>query len=518
MQSFFKHFAAFLLGFLCGYDRIRFRGSKRQLCYPNGIMSFLQIRNIRYADFKTYVKDTTNTLRNAIEEPARQAGIYRYLNSNRVSPEEVALQIAAEQKITSGLIAVLGRVEPGQVVEWHMKKSGWWAPRLKNGAKCMHYYHYYLDPDFGLRSTRLQSWFPFVTQIGMNGRRWLACQMRKAGIDFVQKENCFTWIHDFSKAQQLLNQQMSTDWPTLLDKWIAQSNPVEDSLLERPIPYYWTIQEAEYATDLVFRSREDLQRFYPLCVHQAYTTLQSGDLLRFMNYRVCKDGTPHPQHPGEVKTTIKEIMEGTCVRHRIHGNLLKMYDKMGSVLRVESMLHDIHHFRTFRNSEIAGEPPRYMRMRKGVADMHRRAEISEKINDRYIQTLATVEEKTTLGQVTKDLCRSVRWKGRSARALNPLAEEDLQLLSAVNRGVFMIQGFRNHDIRAILYPKPSADVDEEKRRSLRVTRLFRLLRAHSLIAKVPKTHRYQVSEKGRASICALLAAREANTQQLLQAA
>jgi hypothetical protein len=177
----------------------------------------------------------------------------------------------------------------------------------------------------------------------------------------------------------------------------------------------------------------------------------------------------------------------------------------------------VHHFRTFRNSETADEPPRYMRMRKGVADMHRRAEVSEKINDRYIETLATVKEKTTLGQVVKDLCRSVRWKGRSARALNPLGEEDLQLLAAVNRGVFMIQGFRNQDIRAILYPKPSADPAEEKRRSLRVTRLFRLLRAHNLVAKVPKTHRYRVSDQGRASITALLAAREANTQQLLQA-
>ena len=60
--------------------------------------------------------------------------------------------------------------------------------------------------------------------------------------------------------------------------------------------------------------------------------------------------------------------------------------------------------------------------------------------------------------------------------------------------------------------------DEKKHQSGKVTRLLRLLRGHGVIAKIAKTHRYQLTEKGRSKLSALLAARNANTTQLLQAA
>jgi hypothetical protein len=200
-------------------------------------------------------------------------------------------------------------------------------------------------------------------------------------------------------------------------------------------------------------------------------------------------------------------------------NLLKMYDKWGN-LRVESMLYDLEHFKVFRTKEGDDDGPMsYRRLRKGVADLHRRAEVSQKINDRYIESLASVEEKTTVAEVTHDLGKRVTWKGRAVRALNPLSADDVALMAAVCRGVFAISGFCNREIREILYPQ-SATVEaaERKRLSAKVTRLLRILRGHGLIAKVPKTLRYQLTPKGRTSMAALLAARQANTKQLLQAA
>src|SRR5262249_44002064 len=161
-----------------------------------------------------------------------------------------------------------------------------------------------------------------------------------------------------------------------------------------------SVQEGEYATDVMFRSAEDLARLYPLWVHHAYATLQSGDLLRFMNYRVRSDGVPAGRVCGEVKTTIKELRQGTCVRHRILNNLLKMYVKMSSVLRVETKLIDVRHFKVFRTTEGDDKGPMsYLRLRKGVADLQRRAEVSRVINERYAESLATVEEKQTLAEV-----------------------------------------------------------------------------------------------------------------------
>ena len=347
MKSFLQRFGDLVLGVLRGFDRWRFRGSKRMLCYPEGVMSFLSYHSVLLKDFnKPYAKDMTATLCSSIEKAAKKAGIYRYLNSSKVSKEETALAIAQKHGKQRGLIAVLGCLEPCQNLRVRKNRDSKKLEMRIEPGKCLHYYHYYLDPTFGLRYTRLQSWFPFTMHMGLNGRDWLARQLTKAGIDFVKKDNCFTWIKDFEAAQQLMDQQLETAWQPLLDGWAHQSFPQCATLLPSKVPYYWSVQEGEFATDIVFRRPEDLARLYPTWVQHAYSTLHGHDLLRFMNYRVRMDGRPLAL--GEAKTTIKELAEGTCVRHYVMRNLLKMYDKQQSVLRIETALLDLEHFKVFR--------------------------------------------------------------------------------------------------------------------------------------------------------------------------
>lgn len=519
MRAFLQRFGALVLGVLCGFDRLRFRGSKRQLCHEAGIMSYLGHRRILLKEYTAFVKDHTATLCDAIERPAEEAGLYRYLNNCQVSKEEEALHMAAKFGRTEGLVAVFGCVEPCQTAKVRKNKQTKMLELRVELSKCKHYYHYYLDPQYGLRYTRLQSWFPYSCHVGLNGRDWLAKHMTAAGIRYEKKDNCFAWIEDFEAAQKLLDGQLETEWAPLLDSWVLQSNPLEATLLQTPVPYYWSVETAEYATDFAFRSPEDLASLYPLFVQHSYATLQSVDLLRFMGYRVRQDGKPSVALPGEVVTKIEELAEGMRVKFEVLSNLLKMYDKFGVVLRLESLLRDVRHFKVLRHREGASatEPLQYLRMRKGVADLHGRAKVSAKINERLAESLATVAEKTSLAELTKDLGQRQSWKGRTVRALNPLAPEDVALLTAVSRGEFAISGFRNRDLRDILFGD-AADPAEAKRQSGKVTRLLRLLRGHGLILKISKTHRYQLTDKGRRSLSALLAARNASTQQLLQAA
>ena len=121
-------------------------------------------------------------------------------------------------------------------------------------------------------------------------------------------------------------------------------------------------------------------------------------------------------------TTIKELVEGTCVKHRVLQNGLKMYDKFGQVLRLENLLINVRDFKVFRMREGESDGPmEYLRLRKGVADMRRRAELGEKINERYAAALATVEDTVPLADWRADLGKAAMWKGRSVRAINPLA-------------------------------------------------------------------------------------------------
>jgi hypothetical protein len=518
MKSFLRRFGSFVLGVLQGFDRLRFRGSKRQLCNVMGAHSYLGHVGVRLVEYKSYAKATTARLCQAIETEAKSAGIYQFLNSAQSSKEATALALAATRKQTEGPIAVLGCVEPCQVLQVRKNKdTGWLEPRIESG-KCLHYYHYFLDPQYGLRYTRLQSWFPFTMHIGLNGRDWLAQQMNAAGLRYQKEDNCFTWVEDWQAAQDLLEQQLTTPWSSLLDGWATANHSWLTGLLPCPVPYYWAAQEAEYATDIAFTTAEALQRLYPRFVHHACTTMRSTDVLRYLGYRVRQDGYPRLDMAGEVTTTIKQLLYGTCVKHRYLENLLKMYDKAWQVLRLENLLLNVRDFKVFRRREgDADGPQEYLRLRKGVADMHRRAEVGSRINERYAEALATVEDKTPLGALTKNLGQPAEWNGRRVRALNPMAPEDTQLLEAVSRGEFAINGFRNRDLRALLFGD-AATPAEERRQSAKVTRLLRLLRAHRVIQKVAKTHRYQITPPGRTQLAGLLAAQRASIEVLNQAA
>jgi hypothetical protein len=172
-------------------------------------------------------------------------------------------------------------------------------------------------------------------------------------------------------------------------------------------------------------------------------------------------------------------------------------------------------FKVYRCPE--GQPesqPRWYRLRKGVADLHRRAEICQQANERYLNALAVVDSSTTLEELMADIQRPVIRDHKRSRALNPFSEPDVNLLEVISRGEFLLNGLRNRDLQALLYSGKPASAVETRRRSAAVSRKLRLLRAHRLIRKVPRTHRYHITDLGRKILPAILAARKATLNQM----
>ena len=93
-------------------------------------------------------------------------------------------------------------------------------------------YAYQKHPELGFLYARIQTWFPFQIQVGMNGREWLARQMDREKLSYRQHQNCFTFIEDFPRAQQLMDEQLKTDWPALLDSFGRQLNPLHEEIFE----------------------------------------------------------------------------------------------------------------------------------------------------------------------------------------------------------------------------------------------------------------------------------------------
>jgi hypothetical protein len=437
-----------------------------------------------------------------------------HLDSPTINKEQLALEIAQRDHIREGIIAAVTAVESCRSYDVRSDRSHGLLELYPRFRKCQHIYVYRIHATFGLTYSRLQTWFPFSIHVGLNGREWLARRMRQAGIGHQRRDNCFAWVQDVRKVQRLLDDQVSFPWEKTLEKFSKQVNPALPSIVgDYNIPYYWSIDQSEWASDVMFKRRQDLQRLYPALIRQGMESFASPEVMRFLG-KLPPSGHLHGNFAGEVSSDYRKRVEGVRIKHRVNNNSLKMYDK-GSVLRVETTLNDM---RDLKAPRLVDGQVVYRAMRKGVADIKRRAQVSQASNQRYLEALAAVTTPTPLKTLTDQLSRTVTWKGKSVRGLNLLGEADAALCAAVARGEFLINGFRNRDLQELLFAAPAQDDVEQRRRSGQVTRKLRMLRAHGLIQKVPHTHRYMVSEKGRQTIAALQAARDADIQKLANAA
>ena len=483
------------------------------LYQPEVMETWLLRQDVLVKDFKPFALALTEKIKSTAKAAAEAAGRpWRYLVRGGESKEDLARQIAARDKVKSGLIAIFSAVEPCTSYTVRGNRETKRLDLVLQPSRCTHLYHYFLHPRFGLLHVRVQTWLPFAVDICLNGREWLAQRMRAERVRYDKRGNCFVRISDATGAQQLCDEQLKTNWAKALDELLDAALPMHRQF-GAPIgqSYYWSASQTEYATDVMFRDAETLAQFYPQWLHHGMRTFGSTDVLRYL-------GRPCPaMFRGDIATTLKQRPEGVRLKHMVNGNSLKMYDKEGQVLRVETTIVNPRDFRVYRPSELDAEAKnKWLRMRSGVADLWRRAEVSRAANARYLGALASVQDTTPLHQAVEPICKKTCAHHHRYRALNPWGD-DAPLLEAISRGEYALNGFRNRDVRQHLYP-PTRDPKLQRRHSAAVTRKLALLRAHGVIKKVSGTHRWVLTDTGRAVVSALLAARNANIDQLTKIA
>jgi hypothetical protein len=521
MQEFIAKHRKEIAGVLSGFDRLVFRGTLRSLSHVNGMDTYLAMNKVLRKDFGRHVQQVSERLKQASLTEARQRGRpIQYLASAQADKEALARKIAVQDGVRQGLICVLSAVELCRSFEVYRNRATKWLDLVPRWRKCLFLYHYWLHPRWGFMHARIQTWFPFPIQVCLNGREWLAQQMATARLQFVRQDNCFPWVKDWTQAQRLLNAQLRVNWASRLNAVARQLNPAHGAIFRTfEARYYWTTYQSEWATDVVFRRAANLRHLYPRLLHHAMTTLGSREVMRYLGRRLPADGKIPQNFHGEVVTDLREREEGVRIKHALNGNSVKLYDKaftpVGSVLRAEATLHNTDDLRVYRPREGDRHGAcAWRRLRRGIADLYRRAEISRRATERYLDALAEVDDNTTLEELIRRLGQCRPWKGRSIRALRPFAA-DRPWLEAVSRGEFTLKGFRNRDLQARFFPQPASTPQEARRRTAWVGYRLRLLRAHGLIRKITGTHRYQLTASGRKAIAAILTALHSTVKQLI---
>jgi hypothetical protein len=393
-----------IIGSLTMFDRLIFKGYLRGLFRPGSVRALLWSQGVPITQFGAYVREATEQLIANAERVAEEAGrpnlyVYGPAAAGR-SKEDTAREIAERDGITDGLVCVLRAVEP--CTTFGLQRGARELQVVPTSGRCLHLYFYLIDPEFGLMHVRLQTWIPYTVQLYVNGREWLARQLDHAGVGYARHDNALPRIDDLDKAAELCDRFAHRAWPRLLNLFARRTNPHLDTIEAAGFGgYYWVIDQAEVATDVMFRDRPTLAAVMPDLIRHATLSLSSVDVLRFLGRKL------HHSLAAEVLTDAKRRPEGWRVKHRLARNSIKVYDK-ASVLRIETTINNPREFRTLRvvTDDHGRRQRRWCPMNKGVSNMWRYMQVGIGANRRYLEALAAAPPNGEGVAALDALCRS----------------------------------------------------------------------------------------------------------------
>lgn len=156
-------------------------------------------------------------------------------------------------------------------------------------------------------------------------------------------------------------------------------------------------------------------------------------------------------------------------------------------------------------------------MRKGIADINLRAKVSAERNKSFAEQLATVSDKTPISKIFDNITNAVSRNGKKFRGLD-ITGKDKEFLIAISDPAFNAGAITNKALQEKLLGKDWANGLTGKKLSSKISRQISLLRNHGIIRKLPKQHKYVLTDKGRKISSALNALLSASTEDLVNLA
>ena len=490
-------------GILETFDRMIINGYLLNLCNYRQFLYYLIQNDVKLKDFNKFANEQTTSLCNHIDNYIKSNNVeLKYLNSGKIDKDEITKEEFNKNPNKTGLISALSVVE---ICNTMTVKPNYETQQLEitsRPTKCKHYYFYFNDEEFGWMYLKIQTWFPYNVQIYVNGREYLSKLLDKNNINYEMYNNSFSYIEDFNKAQELadniLNKKISDSFDGII-KQINNLLPNIEKIFSHS--YYWCIDQCEFATDINFKSRQDLKLFYKTLVENTYFAFSSEDIYSFFGRNVSKINN---FKKGEIVSDLRNRYQGYRIKFKINNNQIKMYDK-GNNLRIEVTINNPKDFKVLKEKEVIINHEKietekeWIPMGKSISNLYRYIEISKSVTKRYIEALPEVDiEKLPLKEI-KSISSNVEVKGRKYSSFNILNEETLLLFEVIARGEYLINGFNNKTIRKHIYE----DYDDPKVIN-KMTRQLSKLRAHKIIKKINKKNKYYLTSTGRKIITSIL--------------
>jgi hypothetical protein len=433
-------------------------------------------------DYPTWAQPLREAIRENAERLAAENGIeIEFVRSKKSFRKEARVkEILDKRGEHPGLVCILSAMEPcGTYKPWHDKRTGKTYLKPDDG-KCLHYYFYFIDDDLGLCSARLPTWCPFRLQFYCNGHSYLARQMDQRKIEYRILDNAFGWIADFDQAQKLADEFRADRLHRKLDEFAARFCPV---LRQFDLAYHWSLDQVEFATDIVFRRQSDLQAIYERLTRTAIHTVKPDNIATFLGRKL------NGNYQDEMGNRFNTRIEGTRIKHTMGPVSIKMYDKFRLILRIETTVVNVSFFKHYREVEHkdGSSSMAWAEMKKSIYSLAPLRDLLLAANRRYLEFISAIQDDKARSDKLNRISQPVEENDRNYRGFNFFDPEDEELFQSLGSGEFNISGFQNKDLRRRMKAKNTGQI----------SRLMKRLRTHGLIKKIGKTYKYYLTAVGK---------------------
>lgn len=468
------------------FDRIIIRGTPGLFAYAKGMTSFFYAREWKIFDFANVFKPITDGIIKNIQQISENNGVeVEYVRKVGLFRKEDKIAKILETRGTKpGLVHIFSQLELCNTYDpWHDKQSHKTYFKYAQ-TKRLVYYVYFVDKTLGLCYIKVPTVAPFGLMFYFNGHNLLENKLISANIGYVKHDNAFVSINDFDIAQKLSDEIDAKSIHKILDGCANRWCPLPK---EWNISYQWTLAEVEYSLDIVFKDPETLKPLYDNIIETAMHTITPENIANFLGKRFSL------QFEGEAGSRYNKRILGTRIKHQLGDTSVKIYDKFGSILRIEVTSNDVSEMRVFRPvlKRDGTTVSKMAQVKKSIYSLFDLIGLFKKACYRYLETISSFDDPSDGIKKLNSATETIEENNRKYRGLNFFNNTDKNVLLAVANPKFF-NGMRNKHLRDML-PGFSAN---------KISRLFKNLRLRGLLEKVRGMNLYRLTVLGKNVITA----------------
>jgi len=457
-------------------DRMYLNAYVPSLQTGGGVVYFLKTQLGARVPSTVMVAPMTERFVKAIEGFVAREGIDLVTFEKGQRKDDVAQQYLAAFKGDEGVLFIGKAQEKARVFRTEKRRDpqGKTYPWIiRSTAMPNHYYVYILDRDFGPLFIKFCSYFPYAAKLCLNGHEWLKRQLTQRGIPFEPLDNGIRSSDEHAHVQELADTLDADQIDAVFRKWLGRlPHPFAPAHRAAGYRYQLSILQAEFALTQVLDRPLTGRHFFEEVIRENLDVGRPDQMQLIFNRRVTR------RTPGSFRTRV--LTEGVVPSLHVQykKSKVKQYHKEGQALRTETTINDTYDFeigRALRNLPALREI--------GFAANRRLLRVEYLSHDCLIgdDHLDTITQP-----IVVDTQRAAGLRFGDRRVLALMQSLCLFALSPA--------GFRHRDVRTHLAQLRGGDPATYG--AGQTTYDLRRLRLHGLIERVPRSHRYRITDLG----------------------